>query len=78
VDRDGHLVAVNESGGGPAPRFFLGRTAQGRLWWVRYDVDPAVADELRTLCEIDPSVSGLAADPGGAERFVAVLAREEC
>jgi hypothetical protein len=42
-DGAGRLVAANEPGGGAAPRFFLGRTAQGNIWRVRHDVDAALA-----------------------------------
>ena len=43
-DARGQLVRVNVPGGGPAPRFFLGRTADGAVWRVRHDVD----DDTRT------------------------------
>jgi GNAT superfamily N-acetyltransferase len=53
-DDDGRLVSANASGRAPAPRFFLGRTAQGNLWWVRQNVDATVAQELRALCNAEP------------------------
>ncbi|HEX7122279.1 MAG TPA: GNAT family N-acetyltransferase [Gemmatimonadaceae bacterium] len=44
-DKTERLEAVNDSGGAPAPRFFLGRTAEGDQCWFRHDVpDETVAD----------------------------------
>jgi RimJ/RimL family protein N-acetyltransferase len=75
-DGAGHLVAVNEPNGVAAPRFFLGRTAGGNAWWLRHDVDPAVGTELVALCESQPTVVDLAAEPGDAAPFIALLARQ--
>lgn len=75
-DGDGRLLTVNDTGGEPAPRFFLGRTTSEKLWWVRHDVDAALIDELRTLCETAPCEEALAADFAGSSQFVTVLARK--
>lgn len=45
-DEDGRLIAVNRSAGAQAPRFFLGRTAEGNLWWMCKDVSAQLAEEL--------------------------------
>ena len=37
-DERGRLLAINEPGGEPAPRFFLGRTTQGNVQPFRYDL----------------------------------------
>src|SRR5437763_1062442 len=37
---DGALLTVNEPGGQPAPRFFLGRTREGNLYRGRHDLEP--------------------------------------
>lgn len=76
LNSDGRLLAVNDAGGGLAPRFFLGRTPEGKLWWTRYDVPDALADELRTICEAVSTDEHLAADPMSARRFVTALARQ--
>ena len=76
-DDVGRLVAVNERGGAAAPRFFLGRTAQGNAWWFRHDVDVGVADELDALCRSQPA--GLEVEPGAGSPapFIACLSRQE-
>ncbi|HEU0026590.1 MAG TPA: hypothetical protein VFQ25_05690, partial [Ktedonobacterales bacterium] len=48
-DAEGRIVAINEPGGGPAPRFFLGRGRMGNLWRVRHDVPEATARRLEAL-----------------------------
>ena len=73
-DGDGRLVAANEPGGGPAPRFFLGRTAQGNVWRVRHDVDAVLRDELAALCEGEATGVDLEGEHR-AGRFIACLAR---
>lgn len=56
-DAAGKLVAVNESGGGPAPRFFLGRTADGSQCWFRNDLDESLIDDLAEVARsVDPRV----------------------
>ena len=40
-DLNGRLSRVNEPNGARAPRFFLGRTAQGRVWRFRDDLGAA-------------------------------------
>jgi hypothetical protein len=49
-DAHGRMVAVNVPGGGPAPRVFLGRTADGNVWRVRHDLPADVARSLGALC----------------------------
>ena len=70
-DAAGRLFSVNDREGAPAPRFFLGRTDEGNLWWFRGDVGPDLARDLDALCESQPT--GLEVD---AALFVARLARE--
>lgn len=41
------MVGVNELDGGPAPRVFLGCTAEGATWRFRHDVPDGLAEELR-------------------------------
>ena len=45
-DAAGRLLCVNEPNGADAPRFFLGRTAEGSDCWFRRDVDDDLMREL--------------------------------
>jgi hypothetical protein len=53
-DARDRLVSVNQPAGGPAPRFFLGRTADGAVSFVRNDVDADLAGALETMVRGDP------------------------
>ncbi len=54
-DANSRLVSVNEpGGGGPAPRFFLGRTPAGNLWRFRADLPEVLYKELEALCADEP------------------------
>ncbi|HET9514194.1 MAG TPA: GNAT family N-acetyltransferase [Gemmatimonadales bacterium] len=75
LDSAGRLLRINEPGGGPAPRFYIGWTREENRWWSRSDLDPAVAAELGRLCqsrsagpEEEPAVDLL-------ESLIACLAR---
>src|SRR5689334_2342569 len=50
-DANGDMVRVNEPNGAPAPRFFLGRTAEGVVIRFRHDVDRAMRREIEAACE---------------------------
>jgi RimJ/RimL family protein N-acetyltransferase len=63
LDRRGRLLRVNEPDGGPAPRFFLGRTADGNAWSVGARVDEACAAELARLAATEPVASDFSAEP---------------
>jgi hypothetical protein len=52
-DANGDLVRVNEHNGAPAPRFFLGRTADGVVRCFRHDVDLATRRELEVATRDD-------------------------
>ncbi len=69
-DDAGFFMTVNEPGGTEAPRFFLGRTADGNVWGVRHDVDTALVNDQikfpidainrhwdKCLCSVDVSNS---------------------
>jgi RimJ/RimL family protein N-acetyltransferase len=49
-DPDGRMLRVNEPGGKDAPRFFLGRSAQGNEWRFRRGLDDELRCELEALC----------------------------
>lgn len=74
-DGRGRLVAVNAPGGGPAPRFFLGRTARGSEWWFREDVDARLAGELEAACHAELAGSEPLEPPYGTTIYEEILAR---
>ncbi|HEX8242747.1 MAG TPA: hypothetical protein VF541_04615, partial [Longimicrobium sp.] len=58
-DDAGRMLRVNEPGGKDAPRFFLGRTADGSEPRFRWDLDDALVDELTALCRAERAGDGL-------------------
>ena len=76
-DDDGRLAAVNEVRGGPAPRFFLGRTADGVRCWFRDDLEASLAYELAALAGSLPATLPLEEDPALAAPSVRVLEKSE-
>jgi len=50
-DANGDMVRVNEPNGGAAPRFFLGRTAEGVAIRFRHDVAPEIRRQIEAACE---------------------------
>jgi RimJ/RimL family protein N-acetyltransferase len=62
-DQEGRLRCVNEPGDPPAPRFFMGRTAQGNRWRFRYDLSNAVVQQLQALCHSEPVSADLTLAP---------------
>lgn len=75
-DDAGRLLVVNEAGGAAAPRFFLGRTADGNACWFGHDVDAAVAHDLHVLGESQPPGLEVEARLGSTAPFIARLARD--
>jgi hypothetical protein len=74
-DGAGDLVLVNEAAGGgaPAPRFYLGATADGCLRRFRHDVTPALRAELNAVPD-DGMLTDLAAPPEPA-RYEEIIRR---
>lgn len=70
-DANGDLRAVNEPGGAPVPRVFVGRTADGTEWRVRHDVDEATRAALAAACALEAAGT----DPTDARRYETILAR---
>jgi len=62
-DPAGRLVAINEHRGRAAPRFFLGRTAEGLIWRVRRDLPPQLVARLAELVAGEPVTAELARPP---------------
>ncbi|MFO7170814.1 MAG: GNAT family N-acetyltransferase [Chloroflexota bacterium] len=73
LDERGRLLCSNEPGDPPAPRFFLGRTPEGNIWRVRYDLPDSLAAELERLCRAEPVVAEFSAPPVGYDAIRAVL-----
>jgi RimJ/RimL family protein N-acetyltransferase len=74
-DPRGRMVRVNEPEGKEAPRFFLGRTAKGKVWRFRHDIDDEVAHELESACRREAQGDDFAAPPHGATPYEQLLAR---
>jgi RimJ/RimL family protein N-acetyltransferase len=53
-DSDGRLTVTRDPTPQPAPRVFLGRSAECNAWAVRADVSPRIRDELERLCAAEP------------------------
>jgi hypothetical protein len=74
-DAAGRLVSVNEPQGGDAPRFFLGRTAEGSDCWFRGDVDDQLTRELAAEAEARRSGEDHRLAPEDPARYEALLER---
>jgi hypothetical protein len=74
-DARGDLVRVNEPGGAPAPRFFLGRTADGALRRFRHDVDHDLRRELEAASEAAAPGDRALDSPTSPARYAEILAR---
>ncbi|HJU73521.1 MAG TPA: GNAT family N-acetyltransferase [Gemmatimonadaceae bacterium] len=75
LDAADRLVRVNEPNGKPAPRFFLGRTVEGKVWRFRNDLEPEVVAELEAACMEETDGNEFLDSPYGATRYHEVLAR---
>lgn len=76
-DQHGRLLRVNEEGGGSAPRFLLGRTAEENLWWYGVDLDTSLAPELDRTCSALPVGLDDEVRAQDEELFTALLSRRE-
>jgi RimJ/RimL family protein N-acetyltransferase len=74
-DPRGRIVRVNEPAGKAAPRFYLGRTVEGREWRFRDDVDDELMEALESACRDEPGGEEFLLPPHGATRYETVLAR---
>ncbi len=70
-----HEPGYTESELDPAPRFFMGRSAEGNLWRFHHDLPEDVTLELDGLCRAEPTPSNLRAEPRQAGAIRAVLER---
>lgn len=76
-DASRRIVRVNKPGGGPAPRFFFGRTLEGNAWRVRQDVPDDIARELDRLAASEPVSSDLESPPAYLDAMMAALDRHQ-
>ena len=74
-DGHGDLVRVNEPNGAVAPRFFLGRTTHGDMWWFRHDVAPDTRAELEAAIRADKRQGSVVDSPIDPTPYKAILAR---
>ncbi len=73
-DANSRLLQINEpDGGGPAARFFLGRTAEGNLWRFRADLPQSRVEKLEALCKEEPITQDLQARPLHFEKYLQLL-----
>ncbi|HEV8190817.1 MAG TPA: GNAT family N-acetyltransferase [Ktedonobacterales bacterium] len=76
-DSTGNIVAINEPDGGPAPRFFLGRSQVGNLWRVRHDLPEVTARSLHALAADVPVSEDLRAEPHNMAAFLEALRADQ-
>ncbi len=72
-DDGGRLVSINEPGGDPAPRFFIGMTKDANVLRFRYDLPNNVVSRLLDLCSQEPIPTNLREKPNNFEAFREVL-----
>lgn len=73
-DARGRMLRVNEPGGKPAPRFFLGRTAHGGVLRFRHDLDDGLVRALEAAYRAEPPGDERLDPPYGADPYHALLA----
>ena len=72
---DGHsrIERINEKDGGIAPRFFLGRTAEGKLWRIRSDLPVNLAMSLAELGDSESEAIHLSKTPQHQQQYIRAL-----
>jgi RimJ/RimL family protein N-acetyltransferase len=73
-DARGRMLRVNEPDGKPAPRFFLGRSASGKVWRFRHDIDEALVVVLEDACRAERAGEKFLTPPYGVARYEEILA----
>jgi RimJ/RimL family protein N-acetyltransferase len=77
LDADGRMTGINEPGDQPAPRVFLGRTAEGNVWRFRRDLQVALVRELEAILESEPMGGDLPQRPATFDRLCSALSVHE-
>jgi len=72
-DRRGRLISVNESNGGPAPRFYLMRTTEGVICRFRADLQDDLVARLEDLCAQEPKGAPPGRLPAQRGRYLLLL-----
>ncbi len=72
LDASGRMVSVKPDGGA-APRFFLGRTEEGNVWWFREGLDDELVAALEALCLKESSSQSITGPPPGHTEFERLL-----
>lgn len=67
------IRSINEPDGGPAPRFFIGRTAEGNLWRFRHDLPPGTIGRLEEAAAAEEVSGDLRSSPRNLQVFVDAL-----
>jgi hypothetical protein len=70
------LLRVNDPGGAPAPRFFLGHTVHGPVWRARADIGADVFDALERAVTRETARPHDIGVPIDASPFAEILERE--
>jgi hypothetical protein len=74
-DSTGRMRSVNEPGGSDAPKFFLGRTAEGNMWRLRHDVGADLVQALEALCKREPVGKDITLPRDSAAAYTRLLAQ---
>ena len=75
-DAQGRMRRVNEPGGGKAPRFFFGRTAEGNVWRFRHDLGVGLIRELELACRAESVAEKELAEQVRSRPYEALLAQD--
>jgi hypothetical protein len=75
-DAAGRMLRLREPNGGPAPRFFLGRTRSGRITRFRADVSGEAVRAIEATLSAEPITADLQPDPAALNEIRGILARE--
>ena len=73
LDDRGRLLTVNDGTGRQPPRFSMVLTASGHRWFVRYDLDDALAEELGRVAAAEPVGDEIPDWPQHREAYRALL-----
>jgi hypothetical protein len=74
-DLAGRLTTINEPGEQPAPRLFFGRTPQGNIWHLRFDLPADLIHELVAALSAEPTTTDLQAPPVSLQCLLDALER---
>jgi RimJ/RimL family protein N-acetyltransferase len=76
-DDAGRITGTNDGEPpGVAPRLFLGRTRDGNIWRLRNDLPNALAAELASVLETEPTATDLRRPPATLARLRQYLSKE--